>query len=752
MMLIVAVPASTKVLAHLLNPAVRALLLSLIAGVGLAGFRVRTASLRLFTWTAVLYTAMAMPMLQWMLPPLPIRAPAFLENAFSQHPNSAPSGLRMDGVFLGGRHAAQSVPIDVAVMQAIATPTTGDRSVRQQKAQKPKLAPVSGKATSRTDTPRTPAAAATPSFRSGIPWNALAAAIYFAVASLLLVRFFVGVAFSRRLLRASQEIDEPRLTLKLASRARTVTLCSILRAAESELISVPLTMGALRSIILLPADWREWDDAKLDAVLAHELSHVARHDALTQRLSLLHRAIFWFSPLAWWLDRHLADLAEQASDEAALSGGADRKDYARTLLEFFELLQSAPRRVWWQGVAMAKAGQAECQAEQRLERILSWKGPVTLGMKNMGVRNIALQKSIAVVVLTLAVSVVYLAASAHPASANVRSQGAELTPAQTPPPAPRPAAKTQSADTLAPALAPASDAPPASEPPALDETISGTNSEGVSSMPAPAVAPLPPVPRITGIPISAAPIAGPVYPANAVTAPAPPAASTTWRSQSSNRGFSYHYGYDDEQRFVIVSGKTDSLTMSGSAEDARHVEKLRKLIPGDFIWFQSDEKSYVIRDQATIDRAKKLWDPQEELGKKQEALGKQQEALGKQQEAIGAKMQQVRVNVPDMTADLEKLKAELKQLSSGATVEQVGHIQSEIGELQSKIGEIQSDAGVQQSKLGEEMSALGEQQGRLGEQQGELVRQQGERAREATRQMKQLLDDAVTKGIAQPEL
>jgi hypothetical protein len=268
-------------------------------------------------------------------------------------------------------------------------------------------------------------------------------------------------------------------------------------------------------------------------------------------------------------------------------------------------------------------------------------------------------------------------------------------------------------------------------------------------MPAPAVAPLPPVPRMTGIPISAAPIAGPVYPPNAAMAPV---ASATWRSQSSNRGFSYHYGYDDEQRFVIVSGKTDSLTMSGSAEDARHVEKLRKLIPGDFIWFQSDEKSYVIRDQATIDRAKKLWDPQEELGKKQEALGKQQEALGKQQEAIGVKMQQVKVNVPDMTADLEKLKAELKQLSTGATVEQVGHIQSEIGELQSKIGEIQSHAGVQQSKLGEEMSALGEQQGRLGEQQGELGRQQGERAREATRQMKQLLDEAVTKGIAQPEL
>jgi beta-lactamase regulating signal transducer with metallopeptidase domain len=162
-------------------------------------------------------------------------------------------------------------------------------------------------------------------------------------------------------------------------------------------------MGALHSTILLPASWREWDDVKLDAVITHEVSHVARRDGLTLRLSLLHRAVFWFSPLAWWLDRHLADLAEQASDEAALSFGTDRKDYARTLLGFFEALQVTSGRVWWQGVSMAKAG----QAEKRLERILSWKGSVAMRLK----------KSIAVAVLTLAVPVVYFADSVHDAIA-----------------------------------------------------------------------------------------------------------------------------------------------------------------------------------------------------------------------------------------------------------------------------------------------------------------------------------------------
>jgi bla regulator protein blaR1 len=50
------------------------------------------------------------------------------------------------------------------------------------------------------------------------------------------------------------------------------------------------------------------------------------------------------------------------------------------------------------------------------------------------------------------------------------------------------------------------------------------------------------------------------------------------------------------------------------------------------------------------------------------------------------------------------------------------------------------------------MSALGEKQGKLGEEQGKLGEQQGRLAQEASRHMKQLLDEAITKGTAQPEL
>ncbi len=67
--------------------------------------------------------------------------------------------------------------------------------------------------------------------------------------------------------------------------------------AESESVSVPLTLGVLRPMVLIPSGWRDWESTKLSAVIAHELSHVKRKDTLTRALSLIYRSVFWFSPL-----------------------------------------------------------------------------------------------------------------------------------------------------------------------------------------------------------------------------------------------------------------------------------------------------------------------------------------------------------------------------------------------------------------------------------------------------------------------
>ena len=136
-----------------------------------------------------------------------------------------------------------------------------------------------------------------------------------------------------------------------------------IRASRLESCVTPITVGVLRPRILLPDGAKEWPQAQLDAVLAHENEHVRRRDPLFQWLALLNRAVFWFHPLAWWLERKLSGLAEEACDAAVLSRGYDPRDYSEWLLDLARSVQRTGLRV---GMAMPGIG-----LTYRIRRMLS---------------------------------------------------------------------------------------------------------------------------------------------------------------------------------------------------------------------------------------------------------------------------------------------------------------------------------------------------------------------------------------------
>jgi beta-lactamase regulating signal transducer with metallopeptidase domain len=184
--------------------------------------------------------------------------------------------------------------------------------------------------------------AATPAFQ--FSWTGAALVLYVLVAAVLLARLAIGYLFTRRLVRAATPIPN-----------------------ESDLysstwISVPLTIGRK---VLLPADWDTWERPKLDAVLAHERTHVRRADWAIALMSGVNRCVFWFHPLSWWLERRLATLAEQACDDSALLL-VDSQPYAQALLDMAAAVRTSQGRLAWEAMAMANA--AEVGA--RIERIL----------------------------------------------------------------------------------------------------------------------------------------------------------------------------------------------------------------------------------------------------------------------------------------------------------------------------------------------------------------------------------------------
>ena len=80
----------------------------------------------------------------------------------------------------------------------------------------------------------------------------------------------------------------------------------------------------------------------------------------------LNRAVFWFHPLAWWLERTLAVTAEHACDEVAARAIAAPARYAEILVEMADAVRCNRGRVAWQAVGVNGAG----LLDSRIERLL----------------------------------------------------------------------------------------------------------------------------------------------------------------------------------------------------------------------------------------------------------------------------------------------------------------------------------------------------------------------------------------------
>ena len=137
--------------------------------------------------------------------------------------------------------------------------------------------------------------------------------------------------------------------------------------SESDLTASPVTVGAWRPRVILPARWRAWTPQQLSAVLAHESAHVRRWDPLVAWLARINRTIFWFHPVAWWLERQLALAAEEACDEAGVSAIGGREGYAALLVSIAEDVQRQGGRLVTNAPGMAE----KWSLVHRVDRVLS---------------------------------------------------------------------------------------------------------------------------------------------------------------------------------------------------------------------------------------------------------------------------------------------------------------------------------------------------------------------------------------------
>jgi beta-lactamase regulating signal transducer with metallopeptidase domain len=682
----------------LIEAALRSLLVAAAVWAGLRTLQVSNVLVQKIAWALVLLSALVMPVtMRWQAFPhgMSLVLPAKLwQQALAKPEAAAPMNA------IQRPAPALSLPDSIATEGFSSAPRTSP--IKPRRSSVPATSNASAPVSLSANQAPPPAHTQQATPRRSLPQPAaLAALLYFTVCGALLLRLLIGFSAAIRLWLKADPVECDSLPLLFSRQALR------LRVRSSRAISSPVTIG---SGVLLPASFTAWDTEKLRIVLAHENSHVRQGDFYLQLLAELYTAMFWFSPLGWWLKRKLCDLSETISDRAGLGAAASGPSYAQVLLEF-----AAAPRLTMRGVAMARPN----NLSRRIERLLNES---TFRQACAGGRRRAM------------LAVLLVPAALFAASALIRVEAASQT-------EPAPIAVPQPAPDLAPQApeaainAPLPPAPPDALPAPLPATA-----------PSPVVLPglLPPLPPSPPAFVFA-------HPHDMVMA---------WNSQEGHdrtNGFSYNYSYSDNGETYALISRGGEHTMSSGDWHGRNteaIEKARKMAHGDFLWFMHGGKSYLVDEPAIVSQIQAMYKPMEELGKKQEELGKQQEALGKQQEEIGRKMENATFPTPDMSKEIAELEQQMEKLKTmqgkTMTTEEWAEVESKLGNLQGKLGAIQGEIGAKQGSFGGEMGKLGAMQGRLGAQQGKLGAEQGRLAQQANRQVKSIIDQSLSNGKARP--
>ena len=154
-----------------------------------------------------------------------------------------------------------------------------------------------------------------------------------------------------------------------SSISRSITI------ATSEYVRVPAAIGFWKRTIVLPA-WtlRELPAQDLNVILLHEFAHLRRWDDWTNLIQKIVRALFFFHPAVWWIEKRISVEREMACDDAVLAETANPHGYATCLVSLLEksLAHRLSQRRW--SMAQAAVHRAR-EASLRLAQILDKNRP-----------------------------------------------------------------------------------------------------------------------------------------------------------------------------------------------------------------------------------------------------------------------------------------------------------------------------------------------------------------------------------------
>ena len=529
-----------------------------------------------------------------------------------------------------------------------------------------------------------------------LPWIVV---LWAAGAGALSLRMACGLWWVRRL-RTSPlcgdaqhwEVCVDRLAYRFGIRRRVTV--RLIADGDS-----PLSIGWWKPMVLLPAAIAARMPAPLlEALLAHELAHIRRHDYLVNLLQGAVEALLFYHPVVWWLSHRIRVERELVADDLAAQQLGDPRRLALALSELDRL--AIPRSpVPHPELAQAAHGG---HLMSRIRQLLRPEHRIVGGTLLLPVIGI------------IALGIAFQAY----AKLGPDTQGTRVAHADAPPPPPPP---------LAPPSPPAPPAPPAP----------------VDGLPPP-----PPPPALPRKPSKVSVHYGNNHDGYALV-------------RKRQDGFAMSGDSDDIDEIKAVKSRIDGdflwFRRDGKAYVLRDAALLAR---AEQAWEGTRAQEAKMRTLETrmqphqraaealgkrMERMQPQFEQTPEMRAAEKALEKlarQQEALGGQHEALAAKMER---------ADDAKRRQLSLEMQALATRHQALALQmqrqSEVLEAQHKRMEGNHQ---KMEAIAREMEAASKPMEAIGREMEALGKQLEQQAALADRQVRKLIDEAVQQGLAQP--
>lgn len=145
-------------------------------------------------------------------------------------------------------------------------------------------------------------------------------------------RLGLGLVIAHRIKSAASFPLTEELQANFYRLARRLSITRPVLLMNSAIVQVPTLIGWFRPVVLIPLGCLSGlSMAQIEAILAHELAHIRRHDYLFSVLQSIVEALLFYHPAVWWVSKTIRQERENCCDDIAVEVSGNALIYARAL-------------------------------------------------------------------------------------------------------------------------------------------------------------------------------------------------------------------------------------------------------------------------------------------------------------------------------------------------------------------------------------------------------------------------------------